>query len=70
MNPTFDPDKFIARIGHRWVRELYQTGKTSDARAFDRYFLQKENPIPVEPRFVSKGNMTTEELIQILTTGQ
>ena len=39
----------------RWINEIYRTGKTSSARAFDRYFLQKDSPNPVSQKFIPKN---------------
>ena len=38
----------------RWIREIYRIGRTSDVRAFDRYFLQKDSPAPVQQKFIPK----------------
>ena len=48
-----DKEPFRALI--RWVYEMYRTGKTSDARAFDRYFLKKDDPKPSNQKFVPKS---------------
>ena len=53
----------------RWIWEVYRTGKTSDAQAFDRYFLRKDNPVPLEQMIVPKSNMTEGEVAKILGTG-
>ena len=48
----------------RWIRELYRTGKTSDAKAFDHYFLIKDHPVTLNPMFVPKEDSTLEEILQ------
>ena len=51
----------------RWIFEIYRTGKTSDVRAFDRYFLRKGSPTPSNQQFIPKNDMTLEALIQGLS---
>ena len=48
----------------RWIWEKYRIGRTSDARAFDRYFLQKDSPTSVQQKFIPKNEGTLEALIQ------
>ncbi len=38
----------------RWIYETYRTGQTSDARAFDQYFLPKNGPNLAEVVYVPK----------------
>ena len=59
-----DKEPFRALI--RWVYEIYRTGKTSDARAFDRYFLKKDAPNPSNQKFVPKSDMPLETFLQSL----
>ena len=53
----------------RWIRVLYQSGKTSDARAFDHYFQQKSDPSGANTMYVPKQDTTVEELTQRARTG-
>ena len=66
----YSPEGDTFRSLIRWIWELYRIGKTSDARAFDRYFLQKANPTPTAPMFFPKDDAATRELDRILGKGQ
>ena len=44
----------------RWILELYRTGATSDARAFDRYFQHEADPTSFEGQVVSKNPTASE----------
>ena len=59
---TEETDTFRTLI--RWIYEIYRTGKTSDVRAFDRYFLRKGSPNPSIQKFIPKNNVSLEALIQ------
>ena len=54
----------------RWIRELYRSGKTSDARAFDHYFQHKDNLIATDHMYVPKYDITLEDLLQRVRAGQ
>ncbi len=47
----------------RWLYESYRTGKTSDVRAFDRYFIKREDPADGARKFIPKNAMTVEALL-------
>ena len=48
-----DPEPFRALI--RWIAEIYRTGETSDARAFDQYFQKKDAPVPSYINIIPKS---------------
>ena len=48
----------------RWIYEIYRTGKTSDVRAFDRYFLKGDNSASGQRGFLPKNGMTIEEYLK------
>ena len=54
----------------RWIRELYRTGKTSDSRAFDHYFLRKDNPVALTPVYIPMEDITLGEFLQRIRAGQ
>ncbi len=56
-----DEEAFRALI--RWLYELYRTGKTSDVRAFDRYFIKREDPASGARKFIPKNTMPVEALL-------
>ena len=59
-----DEESFRALI--RWVYEIFRTGKTSDVRAFDRYFLKGDESTGGERKFKPKGDMRIEEFLRRL----
>lgn len=50
----------------RWINQIYREGKTSDARSFDRYFLQKSSSTTPEVKYVPKADMTMEAALKNL----
>ena len=57
-----EEDSFRALI--RWISQIHREGKTTDARAFDRYFLQKPAPTPPEVKYIPKANITMESALK------
>ena len=47
-----DTEAFRALIRH--IYETYRTGKTSDVRAFDRYFHVRDRPVPLQVKYIPK----------------
>ena len=50
----------------RWVYEIFRTGKTSDVRSFDRYFLKGKAATVGGRKFKPKGDMNAEEFLSRL----
>ena len=50
----------------RWISQAYREGKTTDAKAFDRYFLQKPSANIPEAKYIPKGAMTMETALRNL----
>ena len=50
----------------RWIFQIFREGKTSSARAFDRYFLRMNSPSASEPKYVSKDGTTLDQAIRTL----
>ena len=63
---SYSEDKESFRALIRWVYETFRTGKTSDVRAFDRYFLKGKESTGGERKFKPKGDMTVEEFLSRL----
>ena len=61
---SYSEDKESFRALIRWVYEIHRTGKTSDVRAFDRYFLKGDDSAGGELELRPKGDMTTRELLR------
>ena len=57
-----EEESFRALI--RWISQIYREGRTTDARAFDRYFLQKSGSTPTSIKYIPKGNMTIEAALK------
>ena len=51
------------RAAIRWIFQMYREGKTSDARAFDQYFVKPSDSGGTEPRYMSKDGTTLMEAI-------
>ena len=60
---TYSEDKESFRSLIRWIYEIYRTGKTSDVRAFDRYFLKVDNSAGGQQEFIPKNGTTLEEFL-------
>ena len=52
----YSPEEEAFRALVRWIINLYRTGQTSDARAFDRYFMKKENSVSAGQIIGTKQN--------------
>ena len=65
----YSPEGDAFRTLIQWLRRLYQTGKTSDASAFDHYFQHRTNPSVADTMYVPKRGTAIEELIQRARTG-
>ena len=63
---SYSQDKESFRSLIRWVYEIFRAGKTSDVRAFDRYFLKGNETSLSQRRFRPKADMTIEELLNTL----
>ena len=51
------------RTAIRWIFQMYREGKTSDARAFDRYFTGSSDPEGTQPTYMSKDGISLSEAI-------
>ena len=63
---SYSEDRESFRTLIRWVYELLRTGKTSDVRAFDRYFLKSKESTGGERKFKPKDDMKVEEFLSRL----
>ncbi len=59
LNYSEDTEPFRALI--RWIYEMYRTGKTSDARAFDRYFFKDDKSGGGLGKLMPKNNVPLDE---------
>ena len=50
-----DTEAFRALIRH--IYEIYRTGKTSDVRAFDRYFHIRDRPVPSQIKYIPRNDI-------------
>ena len=66
----YSQDEEAFRVLVRWIRELYRTGKTSKAEAFDHYFQPKDNPVALNPVYLPKEDITLEEILKRIRTGK
>ena len=57
-----DTEPFRALI--QWIYEMYRTGKTSDVRAFNHYFLKSDSSAGGQAKFMPKNGMTIEEYLK------
>jgi len=48
----------------QWIYELYWEGKTSDVRAFNRYFVRSESAESIQREYRPKNGMTFEEFVR------
>ena len=61
---SYSPEEDAFRELVRWIRGLYQTGKTSDVRAFDHYFQPKSHSKAENVIYKPKYNTTLEAHLQ------
>ncbi|MYC37034.1 MAG: hypothetical protein F4X66_09000 [Chloroflexi bacterium] len=59
----YSREKESFRAAIRWIFQMYREGKTSDAKAFDRYFMKTNDPGRTEPTYLSKDGISLEEAI-------